>query len=140
MAKNTDEMKQEILAADNYYDVLDKNAENFRAEALTDHLKGLLKKKGMKAAEAIKNSNLDRSYGHQVISGKRIPSRDKLIALAMGMGLELSEVDELMKVSGNRTLYARDPRDGAIMFAFSRHMSLDDLNIMLDNMDHKPIE
>lgn len=131
MIKNTDEMQQEIQSTDNIYDVLDNNHESFRFEELSDYLKGLLERKNIKPADAIRKSGLDRSYGHQIISGKKAPSRDKLIALSFGMGLELDEVNDLLKVSRNRTLYARDQRDAVIIFAFTNKLSIIETNQLL---------
>ena len=131
MIKNTDEMQQEIQSTDNIYDVLDNNHESFRFEELSDYLKELLDRKNIKPAEAIRKSGLDRSYGHQIISGKKAPSRDKLIALSFGMGLELDEVNDLLKVSRNRTLYARDQRDAVIIYAFTNKLSIIETNQLL---------
>ncbi|MBP0958106.1 MAG: helix-turn-helix transcriptional regulator [Oscillospiraceae bacterium] len=131
MIKNTDEMQQEIQSTDNIYDVLDNNHESFRFEELSEYLKELLERKNIKPAEAIRKSGLDRSYGHQIISGKKAPSRDKLIALSFGMGLELDEVNDLLKVSRNRTLYARDQRDAVIIFAFTNKLSIIETNQLL---------
>ena len=131
MIKNTDEIQQEIQSTDNIYDVLDNNHESFRFEELSDYLKGLLERKNIKPADAIRKSGLDRSYGHQIISGKKAPSRDKLIALSFGMGLELDEVNDLLKVSRNRTLYARDQRDAVIIYAFTNKLSIIETNQLL---------
>ena len=131
MIKNTDEMQQEIQSTDNIYDVLDNNHESFRFEELSDYLKELLERKNIKPADAIRKSGLDRSYGHQIISGKKVPSRDKLIALSFGMGLELDEVNDLLKVSRNRTLYARDQRDAVIIYAFTNKLSIIETNQLL---------
>lgn len=131
MIKNTDEMQQEIQSTDNIYDVLDNNHESFRFEELSEYLKGLLERKNIKPADAIRKSGLDRSYGHQIISGRKAPSRDKLIALSFGMGLDLDEVNDLLKVSRNRTLYARDQRDAVIIYAFTNKLSIIETNQLL---------
>ncbi|MCI7768666.1 MAG: XRE family transcriptional regulator [Oscillospiraceae bacterium] len=131
MIKNTNEMQQEIQNADNIYDVLDKNRESFRFEELTDYLKALLDRKSIKPADAIRKSGIDRCYGHQIISGRKAPSRDKLIALSFGMELSLDEVNDLLKVSRNRTLYARDERDAIIIFALANNLGLIETNQLL---------
>lgn len=131
MIKNTDEMQQEIQSTDNIYDVLDNNHESFRFVELSEYLKELLERKSIKPADAIRKSGIDRSYGHQIISGKKATSRDKLIALSFGMGLELDEVNDLLKVSRNRTLYARDQRDAVIIYAFTNKLSIIETNQLL---------
>lgn len=131
MIKNTNEMQQEIQSADNIYDILDNNRESFRCEELSDYLKALLERKNIKPADAIRKSGLDRSYGHQIISGRKAPSRDKLLALSFGMVLSLDETNDLLKISRNRTLYARDQRDAVIIFALTNKMELIETNQLL---------
>lgn len=131
MIKKTDEMQQEIMSADNIYDMLDKNHESFRFEELSEYLKGLLDRKNIKPADAIRKSGIDRCYGHQIFSGKKVPSRDKLIALSFGMELDLDEVNDLLKISRNRTLYARDQRDAVIIFAFTNKLNIIETNQLL---------
>ncbi len=53
----------------------------------------------------------------RIFAGEKIPSRDKLIALAFGLRLSEEETIKLLKISGNRELYARDERDALILFA-----------------------
>ena len=48
LIKNTDEMQQEILSADNIYDMLDKNHESFRFEEISEYLQKLIEKKNIK--------------------------------------------------------------------------------------------
>ncbi|MGN0666820.1 MAG: XRE family transcriptional regulator [Huintestinicola sp.] len=129
--KNTDEMQQEIQSTDNIYDTLEKNRESFRRENLSDYLKALLAGKEIKPADAIRKSGLDRSYGHQIISGRKAPSRDKLIALSFGMELTPDETNDLLKISCNRTLYARDQRDAVIIYALTNRMSIIETNQLL---------
>lgn len=131
MVKNTNEMEQEISKADNIYDMIDANRQSFRTEELSEYIGKLLEEKGLKPAESVRNSCLERCYGHQIISGKRIPSRDKLIALSFGMKLSLDETNDLLKISCNRTLYARDKRDAVIIFALINNMDIIKTNELL---------
>ena len=38
----------------------------------------------------------------------------------------------MMKLSGNRELYARDPRDAVILYALKNHKTIMDTNELLD--------
>lgn len=131
MIKTTDELEQEITGTDNIYDLIDKSSDSFRNETISDYLKMKLNEKGMKAADAIRSSEIDRCYGQQIISGRRTPSRDKLIAISFGIGLSLDEVNELMKISCNRTLYSRDKRDAVIIYCLSNGLDINKTNDIL---------
>ncbi|WP_455527721.1 hypothetical protein [Huintestinicola sp.] len=131
MIKNTEEMEQEITRTDNIYDLIDNSSDVFRSETVSEYLKTKLAEKGMKAAEAVRRSEIDRCYGQQIISGIRTPSRDKLIAVSFGIGLCLDEVNELMKISCNRPLYSRDKRDAVIIYGISNSLDIGKVNEIL---------
>ena len=68
--------------------------------ALSNYLNQLLEEKSLKKSTVIKNSELNEIYGYQIFSGKRIPSRDKLISISFGLELSLEETQTLLKYAG----------------------------------------
>ena len=74
---------------------------------------------------------LDRIYVYQIFSGKKKPSRDKLIALAFGLYLSDEEAQKMLKLSGNRPLYINDKRDVLILFALQKEMTILEVNELL---------
>ncbi len=67
----------------------------------------------------------------KIFNGKKQPSRDKLIAIAFGLHLDTEETQRMLKLGGCSELYARIPRDAAILFAIQRGMSLMDTETAL---------
>lgn len=132
--KSTEELKHEIKAATDIDDYLTVNREHLIKESLSNHLHKLLVQKNLHRADVIRNSLLGRAYVYRIFAGQKIPSRDKLIALAFGMRLSDEETQKMLKLSGNRELYARDERDALILFALQHKMSVIDTNILL--FDH----
>ena len=49
-----------------------------------EYLRQLCRDRGEIAERVIKRAGIDRTYGHQLFSGRRKPSRDKVIQLAFG--------------------------------------------------------
>lgn len=98
------------------------------------HLDMLLREKGLRKADVVRDSGLDRKYLYQIFSGEKTPSRDKLIALAFGLHLTDEEAQTMLKVSGNRELYVRDERDTIILFALQKKMNISEVNGLL--FDH----
>lgn len=131
LLKTTDELCHEIKAATDIEDFLSKNRENMLTGTLAGHLGALLSQKGMSRADVVRNSLLDRAYVYQIFSGERMPSRDKLIAIAFGLCLNEEETQKLLKLSGNRELYARDERDALILFSLQRGKSIFETNELL---------
>ncbi len=133
--KSTDKLNHEIKAATDIEDYLEQNKENLLTRSLSGHLKMLLSQKGLSRADVVRGSLLDRAYVYQIFSGEKTPSRDKLIALAFGLCLSDAETQTMLKLSGNRELYARDPRDAVILFALQREKTIEETNELL--FDHK---
>ena len=129
--KTTEELKHEIKAATDIEDYLKSNRENLLQSNLPDHLNRLLSQKGLSKADVVRGSLLSRAYVYQIFSGEKTPSRDKLIAIAFGLGLSDEETQGILKLSKNRELYARDERDAVILFALQRGKSIFEANDLL---------
>ena len=129
--KSTDELTHEIKTATDIEDYFTENREQMLSQSLPEHLKLLLSLKGLGKADVVRDSQLDRSYVYQIFSGERKPSRDKLIALAFGLRLCVEETCRMLKLSGNRELYARDERDALILYALQHQKTILETNELL---------
>lgn len=130
-SKTTEELRNEIKAATDIEDFLITNKENMYIPSLSEHLNMLLKQKGIKKADVLRGSLLGRAYIYRIFTGDKIPSRDKLIAIAFGMHLSDEETQYMLKLSGNRELYARDERDALILFSLQHKQTILEINEML---------
>lgn len=132
--KTTDELTHEIMASDNILDYLEKNSGEMQISTLPEYLESWLQKRGRSRADVVRASNLNRAYVYQIFSGRKYPSRDKVIALAFGLELNTEEVQALLKQAGYRELYPRDPRDALLLYAFSQGQDILEANELL--FDH----
>ena len=128
---STDDLEHEIKTVTDIEDYFIKNKSYMLAHSLTDHLNMLLTQKGVSRADVARDSLLHRTYTYQIFSGKKTASRDKLIAIAFGMHLSAEETQTMLKLSGNRILYARDERDAIILFSLQREKSIIETNGLL---------
>ena len=135
----TEELYHEIKNATDPEDFLAKNSSQMLRHNLSEHLRVLLSQKNMTRAEVVRGSLLDRSYVYQIFSGKKAPSRDKLLAIAFGLQLSDEETQKMLKLSGNLELYVRDKRDAAILFAIQHRKSIDEANDLLDQLGVLPL-
>ena len=101
------------------------------SQTLPEYLALQLKQKHLRRADVVRGSHLDRTYVYQIFSGEKTPSRDTLIALSFGLRLTDSETQKMLKLSGNRELYARDKRDALILFAITHGQTLMQANELL---------
>lgn len=127
-------LDDELKNADDIDTFLKLNKKNMIPHNLPIHLDMLLREKGLRKADVVRDSGLDRKYLYQIFSGEKTPSRDKLIALAFGLHLTDEEAQTMLKVSGNRELYVRDERDIIILFALRKKMNISEVNGLL--FDH----
>ena len=129
--KTTDELAHEISRSDNILDYFAENHGEMQLDSLPEYLESWLKQKGCSKADVVRRSNLNKAYVYQIFLGKKYPSRDKVIALAFGLGLDDKEMQTLLKQAGYRELYPRDPRDALLLYAIGHRMSIIDANELL---------
>ena len=131
MKKDTSEMLSELKNCSDFKDFLDTNKDNIAKSELRDSLEALLKKYGIKKAEAVKASELNEIYAYQIFAGSRKPDRSKLLCIAVGMGLPLEETQRLLRSSGYAPLYVKIPFDCIVAFGIYKGYNLIKINGML---------
>ena len=131
MNKSTSELL-EILKKSSLEAYLKENSGDLIENPLCDYLASLIDEKNLNKAEVIKKSNIQTNYAYQILSGIRIPSRDKLIALCFGLDLTLDEAQTLLKYAGFAQLYPKNKRDSIIISSLKNHTSVIKCNILLE--------
>lgn len=100
-----------------------------------EYLRELCQSRGEIAERVIKRAGIDRTYGHQLFNGRRKPSRDKVIQLAFGFGLDVEETQQLLKIARHTFLYPKIKRDAAIIYCLARNMGLAETQNVLADFD-----
>ena len=126
--KQTDDLRQELMESADLDRFLDVNKENFEAEECGVMLERLLESRGYSKAELARRAGMSTVYLYQILSGRRRPSRDKLICLCFGLGCSLDTVQELLKKNGFLGLYPKNRRDAIILYSLSKGISLQETN------------
>ena len=72
----------------------------------------------------IEQAQIERTYGHQLFNGTRRPSRDKVLQLALGMGLNVDETQQLLRAALKSPLYPRLKRDAVVLFGLQKGLPL----------------
>lgn len=122
--KDTNNLRQELMEAADLDQFLSDNQESFISGNVCGILNQLfLKRKCSKAALA-KQSGMSEVYLHQVFSGRRNPSRNRLLCLCFGLNAKLEEAQELLKLCGLAQLYPKNKRDAIIQYGLLNGMSL----------------
>jgi len=132
---STNRLLNRIIKSKDLKEMLEQNKDEFEERSIADYLNHLCYTHGEVPEHVIKKAQIDRTYGHQIFNGTRLPSRDKLIQLAFGFGLSLDETQELLKMSGKSILYAKIKRDAVFIFAISNHKSMLEVQEILESED-----
>ena len=113
---STDSLLKKILRTKNLNSFLQRNEQYLRPEAFPEMLRSLCERRGLVPERVIQRAQIDRTYGHQLFNGTRRPSRDKVLQLAISIGLSLEETQQLLQAAGRSPLYPRLKRDAALIF------------------------
>ncbi|MCD7778404.1 MAG: XRE family transcriptional regulator [Clostridiales bacterium] len=140
MKKSTGDLLKELSKDNDLKYFINSNADSFTSSTLSQYLNELLCEKNINKTKAIEKSNLNNIYAYEIFSGKKKPSRNKLIQLAFGMELDLKSVQRLLKTAGLSELYVRYKRDSIIAFAFNNSLSLFECEELLETMGEEPIQ
>lgn len=135
MKKSTEELLKILKHAPNIDAYLSQEQDNFQTLPLHLYLDKMFVEKKISPSQCIRNSNLDRTYCYQIFSGKKIPSRNKVLALCFGLSLNFEESQLLLKSTGYTPLYPRTKRDSIIIFALQRNISILETNELLQDLE-----
>ena len=131
MEKDTSEIVKELGLSRDFQTFYNENKEYMIVANLVQLLAELLQRKGLKKSQVIKNAELSEIYGYQIFSGVRVPERKKLLCLALGMGLNIDEVQTLLKCAGYSQLYVKKPFDSVVLYGFCKGLSVIEVNELL---------
>ena len=94
----------------------------------------LCKELSVSRASVIARSNIPKNYAYQLFNGIRNPSRDKVIQLAFGFGMDVDCTQELLKIAHQAPLYPRIPRDIVILRCLYEKRCVAEVQQALDSM------
>ena len=126
--KSTGDLKRELMGQADLDKYITENAPCFATANIADLLTQLYKECGISKAELARRAEISEVYLHQVLSGRRTPSRDRLLCICIGMGAELEVIQRLLKQSGFAELYPRIKRDAVMIYGILHRMPLTELN------------
>ena len=131
----TDTLMRRIFKAESVEDALRQNAPSMHSEGFCECLNKLCREQNAVPEQVIRRAQIDRSYGHQLFNGTRKPSRDKVLQLAFGFGLDVEQTQRLLRAAGKSLLYPRLRRDTVILFALGKSMSVFELQELLEQIE-----
>lgn len=104
-------------------------------------LKYKSEEKGVSLAKIVANSRINRNYVYNITSGiKKMPGRDKIIALCIAAEMDFAELNEALMLGGKQTINPHDPRDVWIVICINNKISdVLKVNLFLEEKGCAPI-
>ena len=128
MKKDTSDLRDELLSQPHLDEYLKENGDQFVSWGLTEQLLRFFDEKNVSKAAVSRNGGVSEVYLYQVLSGRRNPSRDRLLCICFGLETSLEETQQLLKRAGFAPLYPRLKRDAIILHGIIHGTSLAAVN------------
>lgn len=108
---------------------------------LHEYLNLLIAEHTTTAADAARRSNVSKNYIYNILNGERKnPSRDKILALCVGIGASFAQTNRALELAKYAPLYPKDERDVRIAVAINKGMTdVTNLNLQLEEYGLEPL-
>ena len=124
---NTNTLMRRLFKANDLDAYMKGNESQFQSPDFPALLKAFCEERNVLPAHVIEQSQIERTYGHQLFNGTRRPSRDKVLQLAIGLELTVDETQNLLRAAGKSQLYPRLRRDAVILYGIQKNLSIIDV-------------
>ena len=128
MKKNTDNLGQDLMSTPDLDQFLAQHDGAFQNCSVAEYIDALFQAKSVTKSNLAKRSAMSEVYLHQVFSGRRNPSRNRLLCLCFGLSASLEETQTLLKQCGYAQLYPKNRRDAIIIYGILHNEDLFDIN------------
>ncbi len=103
---------------------LSDNDDQFVNEDIKEFWENLITARNYSKSNIINKSDFSYCYFYDVINGRKMPTKDKVVRLALAMKLTLDECQKALKISGRSALYPRIRRDSILIYAIENHLTV----------------
>lgn len=124
----------ECSFAENDSESLEDKLKEIYTDSFEKHLQQLINKKGLKNSEVYAAANLSKQYFSKLLKGQVKPSKEKMLALAVGLHLNMDETVDFLRIAG----YALSPisQTDAVVEYFIEHQDYNVIKIDIVLFDY----
>ena len=79
---------------------LDDVLKGIYTDSFEKHLQRIINKKGLKNSEVYAAANISKQYFSKLLKGQVKPSKEKVLALAVGLRLNMDEAEDFLRLAG----------------------------------------
>ena len=128
-----------LMCESNLDAYLSRNQSVFCDEDVIIFLNQLYQRTDLSKAALARQAGMSEVYLHQVFSGRRRPSRDRLLCLCICMGASLEEIQQALKHATYAPLYPKHKRDAIIRHGILHGTALEKINEKLAQEQEQPL-
>ena len=132
---STEELLRMLFKEKSLNRFLERNASAYLNTSFSEYITAWCREHQEVPEHLIRRANLEKSFGHQLFSGRRKPSRDTVIQLAFAMGADVAQTQEMLKIARKSPLYPRIKRDTVFIYCLHNHIGLVDTETILEDLD-----
>lgn len=137
--KTTDELTGELMSRASLDSYLKDNQTFFTSGSVAELLTLLCAKRPIAKNALARKAGMSEVYLHQVLSGRRNPSRDRLLCLCLALEATLEETQMLLQCACCAQLYPKNRRDAIISHGIIHHTDLGEVNDKLFSENEKTL-
>lgn len=137
--KSTDDLRRELMENSDIDSYIKKNECSFLHHNAIELLTEFYKRRNMTKSELARRSGMSEVYLHQIFSGRRKPSRDKILCLCIGMKLNIEDAQRLLKEAGYAQIYPRVRREAIIYHGIVHGTPINEINDNLFEASEKAL-
>ena len=138
--EHTGDLQQALMETEHIESYIKQHAGDLRCGDTAAAIQALLKAHHItNKAELARRAVMSEVYLHQVLAGRRKPSRDRLLCLCIGLEASLEEIQSLLKQARYAQLYPRDERDAVIAHGILHGIPLSQINDKLFDLNQKTL-
>lgn len=130
----TSTLFRRLFKTANIKDFIEKNEVDLQMPVFHDYIEQLRNEHGNKKSDIANRAAIEKAFCNQLFNGTRKPSRDKVIQLAFGFGLDLEGTQKMLRIAQKTPLYPRIKRDAAIIYCVGRLFNIDETQSLLHDL------
>ncbi len=119
----TEDLLNRLKNTNDIQEFLKSHENEFIKETPVSFLNYMIKSKNVSVSHIAKTSGVGE-YVYKIFNNERKPSRDVLLAIALGLGLSLEETQLLLRISKFAILDSRDKRDSVIIYGLVNDLTV----------------
>ena len=108
---------------------------DYNCPSIRYYLSDLLRLNSFTSIAYFRELNIDKSYGYQILNGKRQPTREMLLQTAILFHLDYAKTQRLLKIGKREVLYPRVRKDALTIFALENNLSLQEYQMLLESYE-----